>query len=141
MTTIAWDGTTLAADKQSSWGGTPVPTTKVFKLQAPDGSYILYGGAGHSMQLGAFHRWLRGETTDKPTLLDVAFLMIDSQRRVWMTDQTLNWATLNKARWALGSGADYALGAMEAGATASEAIEIASRLDASTGLGVDCVWF
>lgn len=40
---------------------------------------------------------------------------------------------------AIGSGAHFALGAMVAGATAIEAVTIASRLDKSSGFGVDSV--
>lgn len=43
--------------------------------------------------------------------------------------------------WAVGSGCDYALGAMKFGATAKEAIAIASELDVNTGLGIDTVDF
>jgi ATP-dependent protease HslVU (ClpYQ) peptidase subunit len=36
--------------------------------------------------------------------------------------------------YAIGSGAAYAIGALEAGATPTEAVEIASRNDVMTGL-------
>lgn len=48
---------------------------------------------------------------------------------------------MGKTKWAIGSGADYALGAMYAGKSAKEAVEIASQLDTGTGLGVDVVTF
>lgn len=139
MTTIAWDGTTLAADRQSTWGGTPIPTRKVFKLQAPDGSFILYGGSGNSIQLGSFHRWLTGEAGVMPSIADAQFMMIDQRHRVWIAHNSMDWHHIYVKRWAMGSGADYALGAMGHGATAREAIRIAARLDTGTGLGIDCV--
>lgn len=141
MTTIAWDGTTLAADRQSTWGGTPIVTRKVFKLQAPDGSFILYGGSGNSIQLGAFHRWVTGLSRDMPFINDCQFMMIDPQCRVWIAQNNMDWHRIRVPRWAMGSGADYALGAMEHGATANEAVRVASRLDTGTGMGIDCVRF
>lgn len=141
MTTIAWDGTTLAADKQSTWGGTPIVTRKVFKLRAPDGSFILYGGSGNSIQLGAFHRWVSGQIREKPCIDDCQFMMIDHHRRVWIAHNNMDWHRIHVPRWAMGSGADYALGAMYGGASAAEAVKVASRLDTGTGMGIDCVWF
>jgi ATP-dependent protease HslVU (ClpYQ) peptidase subunit len=38
--------------------------------------------------------------------------------------------------WAIGSGAPYALAAMYAGASATEAVKIAAKIDTSTGLPV-----
>ncbi len=139
MTTIAWDGATLAADRQSTWGGTPIPTRKVFKLQAPDGSFILYGGSGNTIQLSAFHRWVTGRTVRMPLIDDAQFMMIDMHRKVWIAHHNLDWHQMDVKRWAMGSGADYALGAMEHGACAREAVKVASALDVSTGLGIDCV--
>lgn len=43
------------------------------------------------------------------------------------------------AKFAIGSGADYARGAMEAGKSASLAVEIAIRLDTGCGGPVDCI--
>lgn len=141
MTTIAWDGTTLAADRQSTWGGTPIRVRKVHKLRAPDGSFILYGGSGNSIQLGAFYRFVTGQTWRQPCIDDAQFMMIDAQRRVWIAQNNMDWHRIDVRRWAMGSGADYALGAMDHGASAREAVEVASRLDTGTGMGIDCVRF
>lgn len=141
MTTIAWDGATLAADRQSTWGGTPIVTRKVFKLQAPDGSFILYGGSGNSIQLGAFHRYVLGQTWRVPCIDDAQFMMIDQQRRVWVAQNNMDWHRIDVRQWAMGSGADYALGAMAHGANARESVKVASRLDTGTGMGIDCVRF
>lgn len=40
-------------------------------------------------------------------------------------------------KWAIGSGGSYAIGAMEAGATSVEAVEIAINLDIFSGYGID----
>jgi len=137
MTTVAWDGTTLAADRQTTSCGTPTRTHKVFKAKR-EGSVFLYACAGHTGQCQAFTRWVNGEC-GKPTFNDFGIIAIDQRRRVWVADHDLTWELKGTNQWALGSGADYALGAMLAGATAVQAVRIASRLNVNTGMGVDWV--
>lgn len=57
MTTIAWDGKTLAGDKQVTTGGTATKTTKVFKVKTKKG-YVLVGYSGDLADGQAFVEWL-----------------------------------------------------------------------------------
>lgn len=143
MTVIAWDGHTLAGDRQRTHGGTPVAATKVFKIQAPDGRLFLVGAAGRADCTQMFVAWLRGG--EKPLMPsnvdDFGALVVDVKRRVWNIHDTLFYVHCSAKQWAIGSGANYALGAMAAGATAAQAVRIASKLDVHCGLGVDCVTF
>lgn len=141
MTTIAWDGHTLAADRQVTFFGTPIPTTKVFKVRAPNGSFVLYGCAGKSDEIAAFNRWIAGKQPDRPELSELNIIAIDQERRIWCALEKLNWFQVQSKVWSIGSGADYALGAMYFGASATKAVEIASLLDTSTGFGIDAVTF
>ena len=136
MTTIAWDGRTLAADKQSTWGGTPTRTRKIFRAKHPDGRVMIYGCAGLTQECQAYTRWIDGEI-EKPDFTDISILSIDQKGRIWYANQSMLWARIITKRWAIGSGCDYALGAMAAGKSAADAIRIASKLDVNTGLGVD----
>lgn len=99
------------------------------------------GGSGNSIQLGAFHRFVTGQTWRVPCIDDAQFMMVDAQRRVWIAQNNMDWHRIDVRRWAMGSGADYALGAMACGASAQEAVKVASGLDTGTGMGIDCVRF
>lgn len=136
MTTIAWDGHTLAGDRQSTWGGTATKTRKIFRAEHTDGRKMIYGCAGLSHECQAYTRWINGEI-EKPDFTDLSILSIDQKGRIWHTNQTLLWVRIMARQWAIGCGCDYALGAMAAGKTATEAVRIASKLDVHTGLGVD----
>ena len=141
MTTIAWDGKTLAGDRQSTYGNTPTRTKKVFRHFNPNHGTVLLGFCGLTSEANEFIRWVRGERETAPVLKDIGIIAIDEKYHIWVSDQTLNWAKVGFKVWACGLGSDYALGAMLAGKSAKEAIQIAMRLDNLTGLGVDCVRF
>jgi ATP-dependent protease HslVU (ClpYQ) peptidase subunit len=140
MTTIAWDGHTLAADRQSTWGGTATKTRKIFRAVHEDGREVIYGCAGLTHECTAFTRWINGEIAE-PAFTDISVMCIDRSGRLWHTNHSMNWTQIKVKFWAIGSGCDYALGAMAAGKTAAEAIKIASKLDVTTGLGVDTLCF
>lgn len=135
MTTIAWDGKTLAADRRATWGGTPVVVTKAARIKAPDGLWWLVGTSGHSAQCEAAMRWMAGRAGKPDDLNDCSRIAVSPRGDVWHATGVL-WSLIGRRAWAIGSGSDYALGAMAAGATAKQAVRIAARLDVSTGNGV-----
>jgi ATP-dependent protease HslVU (ClpYQ) peptidase subunit len=136
MTTIAWDGRTLAADRQTTWGGTPTRTRKIFRAINEDGREVIYGCAGLTHECSAYTRWIRGEIA-APAFTDISVLSIDRKGRIWHTNQSMHWIQIKVKYWAIGAGCDYALGAMAAGKSAIEAVKIESKFDVHTGLGVD----
>jgi hypothetical protein len=143
MTTIAFDGMTLAADRRMG-GGYNVP--KVFKLR--DGRYAA-GCGDYDYVLEIIHWLNRGSPRDDvPVLPDknedgepAAEVIVVSAKGVvsWLTWPFLREQKLTETKVAFGSGSDYALGAMAAGATARQALKIAHRYDPDTGMGFDCV--
>lgn len=148
MTVIAWDGKVLAADRMSTIGGTPIheSTPKVQRLRAPNGRQALIGFSGNSAFKASYLNWMAGG--EEPALkqgedMKWAIILIQEPRWVWYRSDTANRWDLFGAMsyWAIGSGCDYALGAMEHGASAREAVKIASRLDNQCGMGVDVVRF
>jgi hypothetical protein len=139
MTTIAWDGVSLAGDRLRTVDNIPFPATKVFTV-CEDGQSYLYGCAGNSSECVAFRRWKKGEI-DAPALTDIYVLCVKEDRTVWWADEKMNWLEVPNRRWAIGSGAKLALGAMAAGVPARRAVEIAEIYDNGTGLGVDVVSF
>lgn len=138
MSTIAWDGRYLAADKQVTWGNTPTSTSKVF-IRA-DG--VVYGVCGDKDNVETFRAWMdAGETGGKPPIDDAlrfSAIIIDGGN-CYQVNSGLFRHKIEKGFWAAGSGADYALGALAMGASARRAVEIASSLDVNTGIGVDIV--
>lgn len=149
MTTIAWDGKSLAADRCSWSGGARRALRKVFKVTAPDGRRFLVGFAGDGSFAMAILAWMRGER-ERPTPLDFitsdklenqCALVIDEQLRIWQLGGSLFYSRMQERIYAYGGGQDFAWGALEAGATARQAVQIAIKRSDYAGLGVDTVKF
>jgi hypothetical protein len=138
MTTIAWDGKSLAGDRRISFGGiTDASITKIVRRE--DGA--LCGTSGNSALGAAFKRWfLAGEESDRPSLekgseQTTAFIIRPCGQLV--IHDHVGWYEAEAKTYAIGSGWELALGAMAMGATAEEAVRIAARLDGSTGSEID----
>ena len=139
MTTIAWDGQTLAADRMASIGNSKsVCIKKIHELKG--GGYA--AAAGHAGAGALMFRWLDHEAvvgdyplTD-PELCTVIVITEDGQ--LLQYDGPLP-VKLDAPFYAIGSGRDFALAALHLGKSAKEAVEIASELDQSTGNGIDVV--
>lgn len=144
MTTIAFDGKTIAADCQSTYGSFPVKVRKLNSLTYK-GQNAVAACAGTIREFQPIIEWLKagGKKKSRPDVddekPDFSIIIATESGNVFYANDSLFFHDMGKVRWAIGSGADYALGAMEAGKTAPEAIAIASRLDVNTGLGVDSV--
>jgi ATP-dependent protease HslVU (ClpYQ) peptidase subunit len=148
VTCIAWDGEVLAGDRMCTVGGTPIPASapKVHRMRAPNGKVALVGFSGSSAFQAGYLNWMRGgeEPQHKPGEdMKWAIMLVEWPRWVWYRSDSANRWDLFGAMsyWAIGSGCDYALGAMEHGASAREAVRIASRLDNQCGMGLDVVRF
>ncbi len=140
MSTVAWDGKTLAADRQATNQGTMRPATKIRKLESGEvmaitGNY----GAGLIMM-----KWYE----DGADLAKYPAFQADKEEWCRLIVARPDGTVLEyerqpigmvfpDTRKAWGSGMDFALGALCHGANAIEAILIASGLDESTGIGVD----
>ena len=143
MTTIAFDGKTVAADTQVSVGYSLMPgkTHKYFPLGG--GSYLL--GAGLMSEIADWAEWIRGGREGKPPRLrDSSLWLLTSTGKRKKVSAILKSSGSSYVHlldvnppWAIGSGGEVALGAMGAGATAAEAVKIASRFDAFTNSKVD----
>lgn len=148
MTTIAWDGTTLAADRCSWSGGVRRGVRKVFKVTAPGGSRYLVAFAGDGSFAMAVLAWMRGGRRPDPLgfltqneLGNQCCLAIDERRRCWSLSNNLFWHPMRERIFAFGAGQEFAWGALEAGASARRAIEITAKRSDYAALGVDCVRF
>ena len=143
MTTVCWDGKTLAADKMSSRGNTKhSKCTKVHKI---NGSLCAITG---SFDVGMellywFHNGavvedfpdIQAETNDSN------LVVITPQRRITLYERSPHPLVFEQEFAAYGSGSDFALAAMHLGCNAEEAVRVATIFDLYTGHGVDVIRF
>jgi hypothetical protein len=139
MTTIAWDGKTLAGDRKTVdvcvYGG-----TKVFRVGHGEETYLV-AASGNSSDCDAFVEFAKKGFKDRPKFTDFTGIRIAKDGTITRYDEMPNESVFKSEMYALGSGGKYAIGAMAHGATAVEAVGIASSVDVYTGLGVDTVDF
>ena len=135
MTTIAWDGASLAADTLITTGGhRDGYAPKIARI-----GDILVAAAGGTVHCQAFRRWI--DTREGPCPL---IGLSEDERANGLiippTGPLTMWCSHGEwtfdppgGIYALGSGSEYALGAMSMGADARTAVEIAMRHDTTSG--------
>ena len=154
MTTIAFDGKTLASDSQLTLGDLRLDshTQKIFQPNAGESWYVngeravAFGVSGKLSAVQAVRKELasgvygyRGLTTDSrfPKGDSFKYLVITEAGEVYAggqySDEETPWLARVSAPVAVGSGSEYAMGAMATGTSAEYAVEIASRFDINTG--------
>lgn len=139
MTIIAWDGTTLAADKAATHVGYKRTVTKLYRVQ--EGIVAFAGSGPHALALLAWFRAGRDIATwpkaqeDGQTAADAFF--VDHTRTLWRYSTTPYPERCEDAFDATGAGRDYALAAMHLGHSARVAVEVACALDNTCGNGID----
>lgn len=125
MTTICWDGETLAADSQAICNFKS-DIRKIHRL--PDGR--LFAGAGAVQEVLAVLEYLRGG--EKPTGLEnFEAMLIQAGSAAYLGDRLMHKPIT--APYAIGSGSQFAIAAMACGKTAAEAVRIAIRFDNGSG--------
>lgn len=142
MTTIAYRSGVMAADSGVFMNDTlEFSHQKVMRLS--DGR--LFGACGDSGFIQKVIRWLEaGSDPDHvPTLLSdgtfSALLVSPDGGTVWSIDKYLELIPAKGEYFADGSGRNIALGAMAAGASAREAVEIACRFDVTSAGPIDTI--
>lgn len=137
MTILAWDGKTLAADKQCTIVGYAHTVTKIHRV--PDGIIGLCGSGPHSQAILAW--FLRGRDPDKwpkkPEECDsTATAIFVTKDGVF--GYACGYSEIYEDKFvAFGCGRDYAMAAMYLGKSAREAVEVACALDINCGKGID----
>lgn len=143
MTTIAFDGATLAADRKVVGDGV-ANVRKIFKLKK--GGFL--AGAGAMDQLIEVARWIDAGMKDEANPFvgkhvienESTYLYVDKAGLpYWLTTPWLRPVRIAEKYVALGSGGDIAWGALRAGASPRKAVSIAGERDIFTGLGIDVV--
>lgn len=142
MTTIAYRNGVMAADSRGYSGNrTPVgQKVKVEKLE--DGTLL---GASCTIAGGAeaIRRWyVDGMPKEVPYALPESFTLLvvkPNGEAFYGNDAHMLAGPLNDSFYAIGSGSDYALGAMQMGADAKTAVEVACKLDVWSDCPIYCV--
>lgn len=140
MTTIAWDGRFLVADRQATDGyGHKRDASKILPLK--DGR--IFAGCGDWWDVQRVHQYLNG-VGSKPESKDsagtIGMLWAPKEGRMHTVASVggeIVMMPITESRFAIGSGREYALAAMACGKNAAEAVEIAHVFDAFTGPRID----
>lgn len=126
----------MASDKRANLSGVRMTVTKIRRGEAGN----LVGVAGTAALTEDIFHWLceggerpegQGEKSDWCAILEI------TPEGVIYRHERLGRIRVEDAQYAVGSGADFARAAMAMGATAAEAIKLASKFDTATGDGVD----
>ena len=135
MTTIAWDGKTLAGDSRANSGNVKF---KVSKIRRHRGHLI--GFAGPLDLAEEVFAWFKAGAnpedfppaqTDEDVRTD--FLVITPKKKIHLYQKSpypVDYS--NNAIFAIGSGRDFALAAMHLGKTADQAVAVAGLFDHGT---------
>ncbi|AXF51106.1 HslV family protein [Salmonella phage SPAsTU] len=154
MTTIAFDGNTLASDSQLTAGTLRLDsnTKKIYRPESNEqwvvdgkraiafgvagslGATEIVHGALRSVMVGysglnSTTRFIKGES--------LKYIVITESGEVYAggqySDEEIPWLAKVQPPIAVGSGSEYAMGAMAAGVSAAEAVRIAMHFDVNTG--------
>ena len=140
MTVIAWDGKSIAADRQEQIGYLHFTTAKMQRTKAGE----VMAGAGKASKVGVMMEWYNsGADRDKyPEFQSgddfVLLVVVDKYGcRVYERESLPIRHDDDFVAW--GMGAEVAMGAMGHGATAKEAVLIANQYCQGCGRGVDVI--
>lgn len=133
MTTIAWDGKTLAADSQATSGTLRSRVVKI--VRSPSG--FLCAGAGEFSAIIPWLRWVEHGLVpeDQPEHLGskATVIIVDPRGKAYTLEGTPIRVPVRDKFWAIGTGAELAIGAMAMGADAAQAVKVAAKFDVHTG--------
>jgi len=135
MTTIAYDGITLASDSQAT--SSHIHTgdfQKIFKIKFESGACVLVAGCGDAFAISAFIAWVEdGMCEDEyPPNMDAFTGLVVSDSGAYLFCDRPHPIPVH-APFGMGSGGDFAIGAMAAGKSARDAVKVAITVDPYSG--------
>lgn len=139
MTVIAWDGKTLAADKQMTNGMTKLTVTKIFRVTG--GLIGICGDASAGTETlqwfcdGAIPEDYPKGNREQDRGASLINVLTDGT--VWKYEKSPYPFKVEGVCCAFGCGDEGAMIAMECGADARRAVEIVSKYNTGCGNGVD----
>lgn len=145
MTTVAFDGQTIAADTMHQDGH----GLKDYASKLMIGKNLIVGGAGESHKIGDWWRKVKGMgvseildygyPTYDPDTDNSAIMLVDAVTLKCYKLGASEFAVCGRGFHAIGSGRDFALAAMHMGQSAKKAVEVAMEFDAGTGGEIEVV--
>ncbi len=149
MSTVAFDGVTVAADRGGWMGGTYGTTKKLFFVDVRGRGAHAIGTVGTpSFSQAAVRALEQGVDlpdvvkydSDAPTFMWGLAVKIGVRRKGFFFLHTSGeWVFQGDVQGALGTGSEFALGAMMAGASAGRAVRLTERRTNFAALGVDTI--
>ena len=138
MSVIAWDGITVAADRQVTSEMLICEARKLFLVKGYAVGFVGTLAPG-MLLLEWFKRGAKKEEWDQEMQSSEvgSSLIVVGKKKVWEISEYPYFCNVHDSAWAWGAGREVALGAMAAGADALEAVEAAIRLNVCCGVGVD----
>jgi ATP-dependent protease HslVU (ClpYQ) peptidase subunit len=139
MTTIAIDYNSIASDSQAT--GDHILLGEVQKIyQVEEGtSKGIWAFAGHALNIMTIANIITSgrplDNVDPESLDDVTAVWITPEGKTFLLEDSLNMMEVD-VPFAIGSGATFAMGALLAGSSSTDAIQIASSLDPFTGKSI-----
>lgn len=149
MTVIAWDGTTLAADRTCNIGGVAFESTKVCRVIVGQLPFLLaFAGSGaRAAQLGAWFeegahpdKYPARKADDESIMVVIGFWK-GNPRAIRRYEDTGYPLVVESPTYADGAGRDVAMTAMRLGKSAAEAIHVAAEVLSFKVDGLDEVTF
>lgn len=143
MSIVAWDGKSIAADKMTVSCDMRSTTTKLVIVDGQNGGLFLawVGESGGGLALLDWYQ--KGRNPDQwpaaQRTADWTRLIVADKNGVVFYEREPFAQSVEEPFMAWGSGRDFAMGAMAMGASAKEAVEVASRFSTTCGNGVD--WY
>lgn len=148
MTTIAFDGETIAADSLITSHGNNVG--EAGKIAINSNNTEIYAFAGDIATFPAWIKWWQGSQDPKDIPVIPAdsrcVLIIVNEEGIFEVDSSAPYKTecgikIHDGRtvYAAGSGQDLALGALFVGAKAASAVDAAKHFDTGTGGSINVV--
>lgn len=129
---MAGDGReTCQNDDNASYAVLQDDCVKVYKINGK-----LFGAAHSSEDIERLYRRLMKVKAKKKKVHikceDIFAMLVDKKGRIWVYEGRI-WQRMPKPYFSVGSGSVFALAAMDAGATAEEAVKIAKGRDPFSG--------
>lgn len=145
MTTIAFDGSTIAADTMNRDGH----GLKDYASKLMIGNNLIVGGAGESHKIRAWWNKVKTMTVSEiiehgypdfnPQYNDQAIMLVDTVTLKCYKLAGSMFQLCSRGFHAVGSGRDYALAALHMGQSAPQAVQVAMEFDAGTGGEIEVV--
>lgn len=141
MSVVAWDGDSLAADRQITYAGLKLESCKIREV-----SGCLLAGVGNAGTFEALVDWFTNNkdaskwpaTAQSNDDMWCRLIIIRTGPIMVTVVERMPYEIRVVERYmAWGAGSDFALGAMEMGADAKQAVEIACKYSNACGKGVD----